>query len=83
MANRNNTVYVLSIDGGGMRGYLSLRWLKRFVQLWGIPQTDIYKYFDVICGTSIGGILALALSLGFTLDELVMMVNGFLQLEAR
>lgn len=70
MANRNDTVYVLSFPGGGMKGYLSLRWFKRFVQLWGIPETDIYKYFDVIAGTSVGGIIALALSMGFSLDDL-------------
>lgn len=65
------TVRVLSFDGGGMRGYLSLVWFQRFVQQWGIAPADIWKNFDVICGTSIGGILSLAMSYGLTPDELL------------
>jgi len=66
-----NTIRILSLDGGGERGYLSVNFLKKFVQLWGIDQADIWKHFDVICGTSIGGIMALSLAFGLTLDELL------------
>jgi predicted acylesterase/phospholipase RssA len=65
------TVRVLSFDGGGMRGYLSLLWFQKFVQLWGINEADIWKNFDVITGTSIGGIIALALAYGLTPTELL------------
>lgn len=65
------TVRVLSFDGGGMRGYLSLLWFQRFVQLWGINEADIWKNFDVITGTSIGGIIALALAYGMTPTQLL------------
>lgn len=65
------TIRVLSFDGGGMRGYLSLNWFKRFIDYWGIPPADIWKYFDIITGTSIGGIISLSLAYGLTPDELL------------
>lgn len=66
----NNTIRVLSLDGGGTRGYMSLKFFIKFVQQWGISQEEIWKHFDVISGTSIGGILALGLALGITPDEM-------------
>ncbi len=59
-----NTVRVLSLDGGGVRGYLSLKFLQRFIQQWGIKSDELWKYFDVITGTSIGGIQALGYAYG-------------------
>lgn len=59
-----NTVRVLSFDGGGMRGYISSNFMDLFVQRWGINPNQIWKYFDVITGSSIGGIAALAYSIG-------------------
>lgn len=64
------TLRILEIDGGGQRGYLSLEFLKRFVQQWGIDPANIWQNFDVICGTSVGGIMALALASGLTLDQM-------------
>lgn len=64
------TLRILEIDGGGERGYLSTAFLKKFVQQWGIDPADIWKNFDVICGTSVGGIMALSLASGQTLDEI-------------
>jgi patatin-like phospholipase/acyl hydrolase len=65
-----NTLRVLEFDGGGERGYLSLNWFNEFIQLWGISQSDIFKNFDVICGNSIGGLIALGLSFGLTIDQM-------------
>ena len=65
-----NTIRVLSLDGGGERGYLSLKFLIKFIDQWGINPADIAKNFDVICGTSIGGIMALAFALGKTPSEI-------------
>jgi predicted acylesterase/phospholipase RssA len=59
-----NTVRILSLDGGGVRGYLSLKFLQRFIQQWGINSNELWKYFDVITGTSIGGIQALGYAYG-------------------
>ncbi len=66
-----NTIRVLEIDGGGERGYLSLEWLRRFIAQWGVDEGDIWKHFDVICGTSIGGVLASSLAFGKRPIELV------------
>jgi patatin-like phospholipase/acyl hydrolase len=50
------------LDGGGCRGYLSLlnlKYLLRQLQ----PEELIYPYlyFDLICGTSTGGLIAILL----------------------
>ncbi|MCE3269534.1 MAG: phospholipase, partial [Burkholderiales bacterium] len=65
-----NTIRILEIDGGGQRGYFSLNWLDRFIQLWGIDPATIANQFDVICGTSVGGIMALSLASGMTPAEM-------------
>ena len=66
-----NTIRVLSLDGGGMRGYVSANFLKSFVDLWGVNPNELWKYFDVISGSSIGGIMALALYFGKSPEELL------------
>lgn len=66
-----NTLRILEIDGGGERGDLALKFLNQFIQYWGIDPADIWKHFDVICGTSIGGILSLALAAGRTPEQLL------------
>lgn len=65
-----NTVRVLCLDGGGVRGYLSLKYLQKFIQKWGINGNELWKYFDVIGGTSIGGIQALGYAYGKSPDDL-------------
>lgn len=61
-----NTLRILSFDGGGMRGYVSATFMKLFVELWGINPNEIWKYFDIITGSSIGGIQALAYAHGLS-----------------
>lgn len=60
---------ILAIDGGGICGILPASVLaeleKRYLQ--GNPIGD---YFDMIAGTSTGGIIALALSHGLTASEI-------------
>jgi patatin-like phospholipase/acyl hydrolase len=51
--------YMLSIDGGGIRGIIPARILQEIEQRTGQP---IYKLFDFITGNSTGGLLALALT---------------------
>lgn len=67
----SNTLRILSLDGGGMRGYVSANFLKSFVDLWGINPNELWKYFDVIAGSSIGGIMALSLAYGKSPEELL------------
>lgn len=66
-----NTLRILEIDGGGEAGYLPSNFLKLFVQLWGIAPNALAANFDVICGTSIGGLLALGLSMGLSINDLL------------
>lgn len=51
---------ILSIDGGGIRGVYPARFLAKLEADLGAP---LAEHFDLICGTSTGGILALALAL--------------------
>lgn len=64
-----NTFRILALDGGGERGYLSTKLLAKFVQLWGADPGALWKEFDVICGTSVGGILALSLAFGQSVND--------------
>ena len=50
--------YVLSIDGGGIRGIIPALVLAEIEKQQG---KRIYELFDLICGTSTGGILTLGL----------------------
>jgi patatin-like phospholipase/acyl hydrolase len=67
----SNTLRILEIDGGGERGYLPLNFFSLFVERWGVDPATIWQQFDVICGTSIGGIIALGLAFGLTPAQLM------------
>lgn len=54
------TFKVLTIDGGGIKGLYSATILKEFEEKFNCHISD---YFDMICGTSTGGLIALALAL--------------------
>lgn len=63
---------ILSIDGGGIKGLYSAQVLAKFESEFHVVLSDC---FDMICGTSTGGIIALAASLKIPMDEVV----GFYQ----
>lgn len=65
-----NTLRVFSFCGGGTKGYGVNRFMQKFLHQWGILQADFWKYADVMCGTSIGGILACSYAYGKTPDEM-------------
>lgn len=60
------TVKILTIDGGGGRGYFSSCFFERFINQWGIGQEKIAENFDIISGTSAGGIQACGYANGLT-----------------
>jgi hypothetical protein len=65
-----NTLRILSIDGGGMRGFVPSTFMKLFVEQWGINPNEIWKYFDVIAGSSSGGFQGLGYAYGLTPTEM-------------
>ena len=57
---------VLSIDGGGIKEAFPASFLANAEQLVGQSVTN---YFDLIVGTSTGGIIALGLGLGLSASQ--------------
>jgi uncharacterized protein len=66
---------VLSLDGGGMRGTYTATYLDRLAATFAarrkVASLDIGAAFDLIVGTSAGGIIACALAAGVPLSEVV------------
>jgi uncharacterized protein len=58
---------VLSLDGGGAKGFYTLGVLKEVEALLHGP---LYKNFDIVFGTSTGAIIAALIALGFKIDDI-------------
>ncbi len=64
---------ILSIDGGGIRGVFPAMFLASYeaeLKAKGAENWHVYQNFDLICGTSTGGIMAIALALGIPAKEI-------------
>jgi patatin-like phospholipase/acyl hydrolase len=61
---------ILSLDGGGIRGIYTAELLRHCEEAFG-RGSGIERYFDMIAGTSTGGIIALGLGLGIPMDDIV------------
>ena len=66
---------ILSLDGGGIRGALTLGYLKRLEDILkekfkDKPDFRLCDYFDLVGGTSTGAIIAASLAIGKTVDEI-------------
>ena len=59
---------ILCIDGGGIKGIYSAELLAKFEEVFGCVVSDC---FDMLCGTSTGGIIALAASLKIPMSSVV------------
>jgi patatin-like phospholipase/acyl hydrolase len=59
---------ILSLDGGGIRGVFPAAFLARLEESLEYP---IGSYFDLIAGTSTGGIIAIGLGLGLSAGEIL------------
>jgi patatin-like phospholipase/acyl hydrolase len=58
---------ILSIDGGGLKGALPAAFLAEIERL---TKKRIVDQFDLVAGTSTGGIIALGLGLGISAEEI-------------
>jgi len=65
---------ILALDGGGVRGILTLGYLEKLEALLrerhNNPELLLCDYFDLIGGTSTGSIIATGLALGMSASEL-------------
>ncbi|WP_114947569.1 CBASS cGAMP-activated phospholipase [Microvirga calopogonii] len=72
---------VLSLDGGGMRGTYTAAYLAKisetFARRRGLDGIDVGGAFDLIVGTSTGGIIACALAAGVPLRDLVTLYRKY------
>jgi uncharacterized protein len=59
---------ILSIDGGGIRGVFPAAFLAELERRF-LGKSSVVNHFDMIAGTSTGGIIALALAHGLTAQE--------------
>ncbi len=59
---------ILAIDGGGLKGVFPASFLASVEEAIGSPMVD---YFDLIVGTSTGGIIALGLGLGLSARQIL------------
>jgi uncharacterized protein len=64
---------ILALDGGGIRGLMTLQILKRIEEVIQehTGKRRLCDYFDYIGGTSTGAIIAAGLARGKTVDELI------------
>lgn len=66
---------ILALDGGGLRGILSIGILAKIEDLLrerhgGLQEFRLCHYFDLITGTSTGAIIAAALAQGWTVEQI-------------
>lgn len=72
--SKNQPKRILALDGGGIRGALTLGYLERVEEMLrkreNNPNLLLCDYFDLIGGTSTGAIIAAGLSIGKTATEI-------------
>lgn len=75
MGSRSSPFRVLSLDGGGMRGVYAATYLERmanaFARQRSAGQLDVGAGFNLIVGTSTGGIIACGLAAGIPLEKVI------------
>lgn len=73
MAEVKKKFRILSIDGGGIRGLIPAKVLMELERELDTTESGkrLHEHFDLICGTSTGAILAIAIALGVPASELV------------
>lgn len=71
----NGSKRILALDGGGLRGILTLGILEQIeaelrTRHGNDPSFRLCDYFDLIAGTSTGAIIAAALAIGWSVEEI-------------
>lgn len=66
--NQNRPFRILALDGGGIKGVFAAAFLAEVERMTGKRVAD---HFDLITGTSTGGIIAIGLGLGLTASEIL------------
>src|ERR1700712_1972137 len=67
VASENRPYRILSLDGGGAKGFYTLGVLREIEALIGCP---LCERFDLVFGTSTGAIIAALVALGYKVDEI-------------
>ncbi len=74
MNEKDKKFKILSIDGGGIRGIIPAKILfhleEEAINNDG-PDTRLCDYFDLVCGTSTGGIIAIGIALGMKAKDIL------------
>lgn len=71
---KGNDRWILSVDGGGIKGILPLQAIKKFQQTFTNANGEvpaITEIFDMCAGTSTGSIVATLLASGKSVDEVI------------
>ncbi|WP_156300387.1 patatin-like phospholipase family protein [Streptobacillus canis] len=63
---------ILSLDGGGLKGFYTIMMLDKIQKDFNIK---FYEYFDIIIGTSTGSIIATLLALGYDPSEILVIYH--------
>src|SRR5262245_9127587 len=58
---------ILSLDGGGAKGFYTLGVLK---EIEGMIKCPLYQRFDLVFGTSTGAIIAALIALGYEVEKI-------------
>ncbi|KEF41860.1 MAG: patatin [Cyanobium sp. CACIAM 14] len=67
-SNEEKIFRVLTLDGGGAKGFYSLGVLKEIEAMVGCP---LHQKFDLVFGTSTGAIIASLIGLGYGIDSIL------------
>lgn len=69
--NNNETFKILSIDGGGILVLYSLYMLNELENKYCKSGETLSNYFDIICGTSTGGLVALGIANKIPIQKII------------
>jgi len=76
--NTTQIYNILSIDGGGIKVLYSIYMLQHFEKIYCKPNgKTISQYFDMFCGTSGGGIVALSLACDISIDTIAQIFEEY------